>query len=198
MQEKTSIKNKKMQINKNTNDYFKLTEEEKMLTMSKYTPLQIKSNDFFLKIGQTSNHIGFVTKGLFRSYFYDDKANEITTAFFPEGSLILSAHSFNNRVPANESIIAIEDSDLMVISYESQKELYELIPTWNVICKNMADHKGNALLERTSQFQTMSATERYEKFCEEHKDLLQRITLGHIASYIGVDIATLSRIRKKK
>ena len=187
-----------MQIDSNSNDFFKLTEEEKMLTMSKYAPLNVKANEFFLKIGQISSQIGFVTKGLLRSYFYDDKANEITTAFYPEGSLILSANSFNNRVPAKESIVAIEDSELMVISYESQKELYELIPTWNAICKNMADNNGNILLERATQFQTMSATERYEKFCRERKDILQRVTLGHIASYIGIDIATLSRIRKKK
>jgi len=187
-----------MQINKNSNDFFSLTEQEQMLTMSKYVPLNIKANDFFLKTGQVSNQIGFVAKGLLRSYFYDDKANEITTSFYPEGSLILSVNSFNNRVPAKESIIAIEDSDLMVISYESQKELYKLIPAWNVICKNMADNNGNNLLERATQFQTMSAAERYERFCLEHKDLLQRVTLGHIASYIGIDIATLSRIRKKK
>ena len=187
-----------MQIDKNSSGIFNLTEQEKMLTMSKYTPLHVKSNDFFLKAGQVSNHIGFVTQGLLRSYFYDDNANEITTAFFPEGSLILSSISFNNRVPSKENIIAIEDSNLMVISYESQKELYEQIPVWYAICKDLADKNGNHLLERASQFQTLSAAERYEKFCHDHKDLLQRVTLGHIASYIGIDIATLSRIRKKK
>jgi CRP/FNR family transcriptional regulator, anaerobic regulatory protein len=187
-----------MQVDKSNSDVFHLTEEEKMLTMSKYTPLSIKANDFFLKIDQVSNHIGFVTKGLLRAYFYDDRANEITTAFFPESSLILSSDSFNNRVPSKESIVAIEDSELMVISYESQKELYRLIPAWNSICKDLADKKGVELLDRASRFQTLSAAERYEKFCEEHKNLLQRVTLGHIASYIGIDIATLSRIRKKK
>lgn len=169
-----------------------------MLTMSKYIPQHIKSNEYFLKTGQVSNQIGFVTKGLLRSYFYDDNANEITTGFFPEGSLILSANSFNNRVPSKENIVAIEDSDLMVISYEDQKELYSLIPAWNVICRNLADNSGAHLLDRATQFQTLSASERYNKFCSEHKDLLQRVTLGHIASYIGIDIATLSRIRKKR
>ena len=72
-----SLTTKYMQINNNSNDFLNLTEQEKMLTMSKYTPLNIKANDFFLKIGQVSNNIGFVTKGLLRSYFFDDKANEI-------------------------------------------------------------------------------------------------------------------------
>ena len=86
----------------------------------------------------------------------------------------------------------------MVISYEKQKELYEKIPAWNLICRDLADFKSREMIERANRFQTLSATERYHAFCKEHPDLLQRTTLGNIASYIGVDIATLSRIRKKQ
>lgn len=187
-----------MQIDKQTIEKMNLTKQEMMLTMSKYTPLQVQANNFFLQEGQVSRYIGFVTKGLLRAYFYDDKANEITTTFYPENSLILSSESFNNQRPAKENIKAIEDSEVMVISFESQNELYEIVPAWQNICKNLADKNGLDLLERTRRFQVLSAAERYEKFCKDHKELLQRVTLGHIASYIGVDIATLSRIRKKK
>ncbi len=187
-----------MILDKTTLAQINLTEQELMLTMSKYEPRTILANNFFLKEGQVSTQIGFVTKGILRAYFYDDHANEITTAFYPEGSLVLSSNSFNNQVPSKENIVAIEDTELMVIGYENQKELYNLIPAWNAICKDLADRKGIELLQRTSRFQTLSATERYELFCQEHKDLLQRVNLGQIASYLGIDIATLSRIRKRK
>ena len=187
-----------MQLDKNTIEKYNLTEKELELTMSSYKPLSIKENDFFLKEGEICKAIGFVKKGLFRSYFYDDHANEITSEFFPEGTLIISFGSFNNQVPAKENIKAIEDSELMVVSYERQKELYDLIPAWNQICKDLADFKSREMIERANQFQTMSATERYRKFCNDYPQVLQKATLGHIASFIGVDIATLSRIRKKK
>jgi len=187
-----------MKLNKNSLDKYNLNEEELQLTMSSYTPLQIAANDFFLKEGQICNHIGFVTKGLLRSYFYDDDANEITTNFFPEGSLIIASDSLNNRVPSKEYIKAIEDSELMVINNERQKELYQLVPAWNQICKDLADTFSREMLERASSFQTLTAAERYKKFCNENPQLLQRVNLGYIASYIGVDSATLSRIRKKK
>lgn len=187
-----------MKLNDDILKKYKLTEEEINLTKSGYVPMSVKANDYFLEAGKISNYIGFVTKGLFRSFFYDDYANEIITGFFPEKTLIISFDSFNNRKPSKEYIKAIEDSELLVISYEKQKELYDKVPAWNQICKDLADMKSREMIERTSKFQTMSATERYRSFCKEHPDILQRTTLGHIASYIGVDIATLSRIRRKK
>lgn len=186
-----------MQLDKHSLDKYKLTEEEIKLTMSSYVPQTIKAHEFFLKEGQVCNYIGFVTKGLLRAFVFDDFANEITTEFYPEGSLIISFDSFNNRVPSKENIKAIEDTELMLVSFERQKELYQLVPAWNQICKDLADTISQDMIERARLFQTMSATERYSDFCKKNPTILQKANLGHIASYIGVDIATLSRIRKK-
>jgi len=51
-------------------------------------------------------------------------------------------------------------------------------------------------MNRSIQLQTLTATERYQLFIKKHPDILQRVALKHIASYLGIDIATLSRIRK--
>ncbi|MEW5847027.1 MAG: Crp/Fnr family transcriptional regulator [Bacteroidota bacterium] len=186
-----------MRLDKDILNNYNLTDEELKLTMSSFIPMRIKANDFFLKEGKICKYIGFVKKGILRAYIFDDFANEITTEFYPEESLIISFDSFNNQIPSKENIRAIEDAELMVISFEKQKELYQLVPAWNQICKDLADSISKEMLERTRQFQTMTATERYNDFCKKHPDILQRVTLGFIASYIGVDIATLSRIRKK-
>lgn len=187
-----------MNIGKWTIEKYNFTEEEIKLTLSRFVPKMVNGNEFFLKAGEVSNYIGYVTKGLLRSYFYDDQANEITTNFFSEGSLIIVADSFNNRIPSKEYIKAIEDSELSVISYQEQMELYKLLPAWHQICKDFGDIKISEMLDRAESFQTLSASERYQKFCNEYPQLLQRVNLGYIASYIGVDNATLSRIRKKK
>lgn len=186
-----------MKLDKNSLDKYHLTEEQLKLTMSSYVPQRLNANEFFLKEGQVCKHIGFVTKGILRAFIFDDFANEVTTAFYPEGSLIISFDSFNNQVPSKENIRAIEDAELMVISFEKQKNLYQVVPAWNQVCKDLADSISQEMSARARLFQTMTATERYNDFCKKHPDLLQRVTLGHIASYIGVDIATLSRIRKK-
>jgi hypothetical protein len=62
----------------------------------------------------------------------------------------------------------------------------------------MADRKSNDLVARSVQLQTLSATERYQQFCRQYPEVAKKSALRHIASYLGIDIATLSRIRKKK
>lgn len=187
-----------MYFDQHTIEKYRLTQEQLNLTLSSYAPLNLQSNEWFLKDGQVCNRIGFVKNGLLRSYFFDDQGDEITTAFYPEGSLIIAFESFNNRLPSKESIKAVENSELMIIGYDRQKELYQLIPAWNHICKDLADVMSREMIERTKSFQVLSAAERYKKFCEDHPVLLQRVNLGYIASYLGVDIATLSRIRAKR
>jgi CRP-like cAMP-binding protein len=187
-----------MNIDKWSIEKYNFTEEEIKLTLSRFVPKMVRQNEYFLKEGEVSDHIAYVTKGLLRSYFFDDHANEITTNFFCEGSLIIVAESFNNRTPSREYIKAIEDSDLSVIDYNRQMELYRLLPAWHQICKDLGDIKISEMLSRAESFQTLSASERYQEFCKEYPGLLQRVNLGYIASYIGVDNATLSRIRKKK
>jgi len=186
-----------MQLDENSIKRYNLSEEDIKITMSGYQPKAIPANQYFLKEGEICGYIGFVKKGLLRAYFYDDKANEITTQFYPEDSLVIAFESFNMQVPSKEYIKALEDTELLVIPYENQKELYVKVPVWNQICKELSDSNTQTMLERSRQFQVLSASERYQMFCKEHPGLLQRVALGHIASYIGVDIATLSRIRKK-
>jgi CRP-like cAMP-binding protein len=186
-----------MEINKEMMLYYGLSEADLERTVSSYKPLSIPSKQFFLEEGKISDKIGFVKSGLLRAYFYDEDGNDITTQFFPTGSLIISTDSFNNQKPSEENIVAVTNSELMVISYQKQQELYREIPAWNNICRDIADQKGKEMLDRSVQLQTLSATERYQQFCRDNPEVVLHCPLSHIASYLGIDIATLSRIRKK-
>jgi CRP-like cAMP-binding protein len=186
-----------MQPKDNMAAFYGLSETDLQTTMSRYRPMVLKANDFFLEEGRVADKLGFVKSGILRAYFYNDNADEITTEFYPAGSLIVSFESFNNQVPSRENIVAVDDSELLVINYKYQKELYDLIPVWRQICKDMADGKSQEMIERSARFQTMTAAERYRQFCENNPEVARRVALRHIASFLGMDIATLSRIRRK-
>jgi len=176
----------------------KVSEQDMQFAMSLYEPMSLKANEFFLKEGEVSNYVALVMNGLLRSYVFDDNANEITQQFYPEDTLVISFDSFNNHVSAKENIKALTDASLRVISFEKQSLLYEKVPAWKQICLDIADMNSHEMMNRVREFQTKSATERYHKFCKEYPEILQRATLGNIATYIGADNATLSRIRRKK
>jgi CRP-like cAMP-binding protein len=104
--------------------------------------------------------------------------------------------SFNDQVPSRENIIAMEDCDIDVITHSRMLELMERVPAWRQIAKDVDEFKYNALMNRSIQLQTLTASERYQLFVKKYPDILQKVALKHIASYLGIDIATLSRIRK--
>ena len=92
--------------------------------------------------------------------------------------------------------MAMEECELDIITYKKMQELMERVPAWTQIGKNVDESKYNQLMNRSIQLQTLTASERYELFIQKHPEILQRVALRHIASYLGIDIATLSRIRK--
>ncbi len=187
-----------MEIKENIIEDYGLSAKELAFTQGSFQPYALAGKQFFLKAGQTSDKIAYVLKGMLRSFLLDEDDNQITTQFFPAGTLVISFESFNEQVPSKEYIIAEDDCELLVITHEQQMMLYREVPKWQEICKDMASRNSHEQLERSVEFQTMTATERYHKFCEEHPEILQSVPLKHIASYLGIDNATLSRIRRKK
>ncbi|MCG6187551.1 Crp/Fnr family transcriptional regulator [Maribellus maritimus] len=177
--------------------FYKLTEKELEASAHAFKPAAIPAKTYFMEEGKVANHVGFIERGLFRSFFYDDNANDITTHFFQPGTVLISMKSFNDQVPARENIVALEDSEIYVINHEEMMELYKRVPAWRQITKDVDEMKYNDLMNRSIQLQTLTAKERYELFCQNYPEIIKRVALRHIASYLGIDIATLSRIRKK-
>lgn len=177
---------------------YKLSDADWDKTIQKFVPFQLNAKDLFLIQGQISNKIGILQSGLMRSFIYNDNGNEVTTHFFQPGTVVISIESFNNQVAAKENIVAIEDSTLFVISYEKMQQLYKAVPAWPQICMDVSELKNQTLIARLVQFQTLSASERFALLCKNYPDVLKKVALTHIASYLGMDIATLSRIRKKR
>lgn len=165
-------------------------------TEHRFEPLSIPAKTLFLEAGKVATRLGYLRSGLMRSFIYDDQANDITTHFFKEGRVVISIKSFNDQLASRESIIALEDCQLVVISFKNMLELMEKVPAWKQIGREVDQAKYTSLMKRSIQLQTLTASERYRLFMQKEPDILQRVALRHIASYLGIDIATLSRIRK--
>jgi len=176
---------------------YNLTNEELEISQKAFKPKSVPAKTYFLEEGKIANEVAFIESGLFRSFFYDDNANDITTHFFQPGTVLISMKSFNNQVPSKENIVALEDSKIYAMNFKETLELFEQVPVWRQITKDVDEMKFNDMMNRSIQLQTLSARERYEMFCQNNPEVIQKVALKHIASYLGIDIATLSRIRKK-
>lgn len=187
-----------MQFKEKLQEYYKITNQDWEISIKYFKTEIYNANTYFLKQDTISDKLGFVKSGLLYSFVYNENLDEVTTHFFQAGDVVISIESFNNQILSTENILIFENAELLTITYSKIKELYKSVPIWQQICKDVAEMKNKDLINRTLQFQTLSATERHQQFCKKFPEIIKKVPLRLIASYLGIDIATLSRIRKKK
>lgn len=155
-----------------------------------------KKGDYFLKKGQTVSNMFVLETGCVRG-FYNKENKEINTWFGFENELLGSFLPLFSNLPSYENIQFLEDSSLYYISANDLNALYLKDQQLNTVGRKMAEYYCKILEVRIASLQVESAEERYISLDSDYPQALQRISLGHIASYLGISQETLSRIRKK-
>jgi len=158
--------------------------------------VELKTNDYFLKSGQTSKQLGFIEKGLVRIYYLHE-GKEITKCFCRENSITCSYSSLIRQMPSESSIQAMEDTKLIKLSYESMQNLYKKHTFWQQMGRIAGENEFIIEETHNQSMRNLTAMDRYKQLLENESDLLQRVPLNHIATYLQVTPETLSRIRKK-
>ena len=155
-----------------------------------------KKGDFFLAEEQICKQVGFVAKGLMRYYINHD-GEEKTYSFSQENSYVCNYESFLPQSPSSKIIQALEDCDVLVISYDDLQIFYADIREGERFGRIAIEQVFLQLLQDVNSFYTETPELRYERFIKNHTDLQQRISQYHIASFVGVKPQSLSRIRKR-
>jgi CRP-like cAMP-binding protein len=149
-----------------------------------------------LKEGQTSHHACFVFKGLARAYYLHD-GREVTSRFMDEGFMITSWSSFYTRTPGYEFIETLEDTELGCMHYNDLQGLFRDVPEFNIVGRKLTEYYFFLSEQRTQMLRKHTAEEKYAFFVQQYPDLLQRVPLKYIATYLGMNEETISRVRSK-
>jgi CRP-like cAMP-binding protein len=156
--------------------------------------ITIPKNHQLLNMHQRCDSIYFIESGLLRGYYYkDDK--EITNWFAQENEFATCFYSFISQKTAVEYIQSIETCELIEIQYSQLQNLYLAFPETERIGRLLIENYYIKLEERFLNNQFKTAKERYEWFESNKPGVLQRASLGQIATYLGITQETLSRIR---
>jgi CRP/FNR family transcriptional regulator, anaerobic regulatory protein len=176
------------------NDFTNISEQAKEEIEDYATKRELSKGHLLLKKGRTCSHLYFLESGFARS-FYIQNGKDVTSWFAFESDIFASVYSFTSQKPSFENIEILEDSILYCVSYDKLQQLYRKYPEFNLIGRLLLERYYIELEERTFSFQMQSAKERYQIILSQQPKLLQRASLGHIASYLGISQETLSRIR---
>jgi CRP-like cAMP-binding protein len=153
-------------------------------------------NSILHKEGTICNHVFLIEKGIARAFYHKD-GKDITAHFAIESGTITAIDSFIQRKRSRYNIELLEDSEVISISHQAMHQLLEEKPHYEKYIRLFLEQIYIDLAERIEDLLFHTAKERYNKLMKNTPNLIQRIHLKHIASFIGITQETLSRIRKQ-
>lgn len=173
--------------------------EEKWLEVEAVATVRVvKKGDYFLRPGQVCNHVSFINYGLVRGYYLLDGREYVTGFFGGRECQYFSAYeSFLTRKPTELYYEALEDTQVVDITYDDLQELYRKVPGADRLGRFVAENLYIILTEKNASYLLDSPEQRYLKLLEARPELFQQVPQYMIASYLGVTPEALSRIRSR-
>lgn len=149
-----------------------------------------------LRADKVETDIYFIKSGIVRAYS-DTENNEITFWFGKEGEAIISMKSYIENQKGYENIELLENCQLYKINTQDLQNLYQKDIHIANFGRRFAEQELIKTEERLISRQFKTASQRYNELLKENPSLIQRVQLGHIASYLGITQVSLSRIRSE-
>ena len=174
-----------------------LTPQEQELFLSKTETKPFKAKSILLSAGEVANCTYFVNSGILRSFNINDNIIEHVLHFACEGWWIGDMYSYISGKPGNLFIEVLEDSEVVIITKENELQVYQEIPKLERFFRILAENSLVSHQERLMDNLSLTAEERFEKFCSKYPTLIQKVPQKHIASYIGVTPEFFSKMKSR-
>lgn len=173
-----------------------ITTQEVELLSANCKLKRLKRAEYILQQGALCHHVFFVESGLMRQYSIDEKGKEHVIQFAPENWFLSDRESLYFNKPSLYYFQAIEDSVLIMIEEQSLLKLSKINASFLEFNNKLLHNHIRNLQNRINQLLSSTAEQRYLDFVKMYPDLLLRVPLIMVASYLGITPESLSRIRK--
>jgi len=155
---------------------------------------KIPKGKIFLKQGNICPYVFIVNKGVARGFIKNGK-KEITTWITAENEMVTSISSFFSQTPAIENIQALEDCELTGLSFDILENIYKRFPEMNIVTRKLLEKYYCDAEDRAFVGRLPKAVDKYKHFLKTKPQLINRIPLKFVASFLGITMETLSRLR---
>ena len=156
----------------------------------------LKQSEHLLVAGEVCENLYFIKKGLLKCY-YILRGKQVCDWFFGEMETVVAVDSFYDQVTSLDYIQALEDCELFYITYEELYSLYRKFVEFNAVGRVLT-HKYFRIWHRQSRnLRMLSKEERYRLLMATQPELINRISVRDLASYLDMNKDTLSRMRSR-
>ncbi len=178
------------------NSVYPISAEARAYINEKTFKTHIGKGELLVQANEICTSLYLMEKGITRGFVREGR-KEITTWISCERELVTSITGFDKQIPAKENIQAIEDCELTGLLHKDLHYLYDHFPEMNIVGRRILEQYYRNAEERAFIARLTEATSKYKYFIATNSNLLNRVPLKFIASYLGMTLETLSRIRGK-
>ena len=172
-----------------------LNSEEIDLIEGVFVPKKFRKRQYFLQEGETCKQTAFIVKGAMRQYTVDDKGEEHIARLYIENWWASDRESLMKQTPSIYFIDAWEDTEALLVTRDAFNDLIDRIPALLKWVRTIDVNFAIASQRRLDAAISLPAEERYNDLEKRYPEFLQRFPQHIIASYLGINRETLSRIR---
>ena len=181
----------------NVSKHITLSKEEEVFFTSLLQNSKLKRKAFLLHEGDICRHIIFVICGCLKVYSIDKKGFEHVVNFALSDWWTGDLASLITQKPATNNIVAVEDSEVFLLSRSNHEILYQQVPKFERFFRILTENSLVAYRQRTIDSISLTAEEQYKNFCKKYPTLLNRLPQKEIAAYLGVTPEFLSKMRSQ-
>ena len=171
-----------------------LADEEWTQLSSIWLPFECKRKTVLTAAGETERHLYFVLDGLQRSFFIGEDRQEATIVFTYPPSFSGVADSFLTQTPSKYFFETLTASSFARTTYKQLAELMQSYPAIQQFVLRTTAFALRGVLERQVELQCFSAEEKFRTLLKRSPHVLQLIPHKYLASYLGIDPATFSKL----
>ncbi len=179
------------------NNYVSLTKEEETFLVSKVIYRKYLKGQYLVQHGDVCKYTCFVISGCTKTFYMDDLGQEHIMMFSIEDWWTSDMGSFINQTPADFNIQFLENTELIMFSYEAMEDLYNHIPKLERFFRQVIEKAFIASQKRIVRNLSMTAKDKYLYFKNQYPQIEYRIPQYMVASYLGITKEFLSKIKSQ-
>jgi CRP-like cAMP-binding protein len=174
-----------------------LSREEEAFLISKVICRKYLKGQYVVQQGDICKYECFVLAGCTKMFYLDDDGQEHIILFSIEDWWTSDMGSFITQTPADFNIQCLENTELVMFSYDIIEELYAKIPKLERFFRQIIERAFVASQKRIVRNFALTAKERYLYFRNQYPKIEQRIPQYMVASYLGITKEFLSKIKSQ-
>lgn len=174
-----------------------LSDNDEELCKKYFEPVLFSKNQIIEHEGKVPKYLYFVVSGFMRLFYYNNLGDEVTTHINCPPGFLTSYTNFINQTKSIDNVECITECELLRIAkidldFLIQNSLaFKDFSIW--VFQQSITYNEN----RSKDLAALTAEQRYKKLIDNYPEIVHNVPLQYIASFLGMNPKSLSRIRKQ-